>query len=328
MMAFVSNAFGGMQGYALLGLIFAAFFLTFEAILLSFARSAATRKDLRRRLSKADAAAEPHAALVKIRRRRSLSASGEYTMRLVWLNRLVVQSGVAWGATGVPLLIVLLAIGLFALLLVLGAHVLIALLFAVAWGLGIPVLLLSVLAGRRRRKFEMQLPDAIDILVRSLRVGHPVAAAIRLVRRELSDPIGAEFGIVADELTYGLDLETAMNNLGHRVGQPDLALLVVAISIQSKSGGNLAEILGSLAKVIRDRLRMRLKVKALSAEGRFSALVLSILPFALFAVLWVIAPTFYGGVWDVFFVKPLLVGASLWMFVGDLVMYRMVKFEI
>jgi tight adherence protein B len=328
MIAFMSNVFGGMQGYALLGLIFAAFFLTFEAILLSFARSAATRKDLRRRLSNADAASEPHAALVKIRRRRSLSASGEYTMRLVWLNRLVVQSGVAWGATGVPLLIVLLAIGLFALLLVLGAHVLLALLFAVAWGLGIPVLLLSVLAGRRRRKFEMQLPDAIDILVRSLRVGHPVAAAIRLVRRELSDPIGAEFGIVADELTYGLDLETAMTNLSHRVGQPDLALVVVAISIQSKSGGNLAEILGSLSKVVRDRLRMRLKVKALSAEGRFSALVLSILPFALFAVLWVIAPTFYGGVWDVLFVKPLLVGASLWMFVGDLVMYRMVKFEI
>jgi tight adherence protein B len=328
MMGSLSSALGGMQPYVLLALLFAAFFLAFEAIFLSFARSSATRKDLKRRLSKADDLSEPHAALVKIRRRRSLSATGDYTMRMVWLNRLVVQSGLAWGATGVPLLIVLLGIGLFALLLLLGANTIGALLFAAAWGLGIPVLLLTVLAGRRRRKFEAQLPDAIDILVRSLKVGHPVGAAVKLVRREQSDPIGTEFGIVADEMTYGLDLETAMTNLSNRVGQQDLTLLVVAISIQSRSGGNLAEILGSLSKVIRDRQRMRLKAKALSAEGRFSALVLSILPFALFGLLSVIAPSFYGAVWDVWFVKPLLVGASLWMFIGDLVMYRMVKFDI
>jgi len=329
MMGSLNTAFGGLEPYVLLALLFAAFFLTFEAILLSFGRTLAARKDLRRRLATVDAASSgPHAALVKVRRRRSLSATGEYTMRMVWLNRLVVQSGVAWGTSGVPLLIVLMAIGLFGLLLILGANAILALLFAAAWGMGIPVLLLSVLASRRRRKFEAQLPDAIDILVRSLRVGHPVTAAIRLVRRELSDPIGTEFGIVADELTYGLDLEAAMTNLSNRVGQQDLALLVVAISIQSRSGGNLAEILGNLSKVIRDRQRMRLKVKALSAEGRFSALVLSILPGALFALLWVIAPSFYGAVWNVAFVKPVLVVACLWMFIGDLVMYRMVKFEI
>jgi tight adherence protein B len=328
MMGSLNSALGGMQPYVLLALLFAAFFLTFEAIFLSFARSTATRRDLKRRLAKADSATEPHAELVKIRRRRSLSATGEYTMRMVWLNRLVVQSGVAWGVTGVPLLIVLLGIGLFVFLLMLGANAVLALLFAAAWGLGIPVLLLTVLASRRRRKFEAQLPDAVDILVRSLRVGHPVTAAIRLVGRELPDPVGAEFRVVADELTYGLDLETAMTNLSTRVGQQDLALLVVAVSIQSRSGGNLAEILGNLSKVIRDRQRMRLKAKALSAEGRFSALVLSILPFALFGVLWVIAPSFYGAVWDVAFVKPLLIGASLWMLIGDLVMYRMVKFDI
>src|SRR5262245_7571803 len=170
MTAFLNDALSGMQGYALLGLLFATFFLTFEAILLSFSRSSATRKDLKRRLSNADGASEPHAALVKVRHRRSLSATGEYTMRLVWLNRLVVQSGVAWGTTGVPFFIVLLAVGLFALLLMLGANALLALLFAIAWGLGLPVILLTVLANRRRRKFEAQLPEAIDILVRSLSI--------------------------------------------------------------------------------------------------------------------------------------------------------------
>jgi len=323
-----SGGFGGMQGYALLVLMFAAFFLTFEAIFLAFARRTGTRGDAKRRLSKPDGSTQPHATLVKIRRRRSLSAHGEYTMPMVWLNRLIVQSGVTWGVAGFPLLLVGLTIGMFAGILLLAGNPVLALICAVLGGIGAPLVFLTALANRRRRKFEAQLPDAIDILVRSLKVGHPVGTAIRLVARELPDPTGTEFGMVGDELTYGLDLETAMNNLNTRVGQQDLALVVVAIGIQSKSGGNLAEILGGISKVIRDRLRMRLKVKALSAEGRFSALVLSILPFCLFSLLWVIAPHFYGDVWHYAHVKPILLAATVWMMIGDLIMYRMVKFEI
>ena len=154
------------------------------------------------------------------------------------------------------------------------------------------------LRGRRLRKFEQHLPEAIDTLVRSLRAGHPVQAAIRMVVRELPDPIGTEFAIVADELTYGLDLETAMKNLHRRVGQQDLGLLVAAIGLQGKTGGNLAEMLGNLSGVISDRLRMRLKVKALSAEARFSALSSASCPIALFCLLWVIAPIYYGDIWE------------------------------
>jgi tight adherence protein B len=149
-----------------------------------------------------------------------------------------------------------------------------------------------------------------------------------MIVRELPDPMGTEFSIVADELTYGLDLETAMSNVTKRVGQQDLALLVIAVGIQARSGGNLAELLAGISKVIRDRLRMRLKVKALSAEGRFSALLLSILPFGLFGVLALIAPQFYGEIWGVPLVKPALIAATGWMIIGDLIMYRMVKFEI
>jgi tight adherence protein B len=324
----LSEGIGGMQGYAVFVVLFAAFFLTFEAIFLSFARRSAMRGDLKRRLSRQEKTAEPHAALVKIRRMRGLSARGEYTMPMIWLNRLVVQSGVTWGVAGVPLLITGLSVAAFALLLLLGFHPILALLVAPACGGGLPVLLLLVLRSRRRHKFEAQLPDALDTLVRGLKAGHPVSAAIKLVVRELHGPVGAEFAIVADELTYGLDLETAMNNVSTRVGQQDLALVVVAIGIQAKSGGNLAEILSGLSKVIRDRLRMRLKVKALSAEGRFSALLLSILPFALFGLLYVIAPHFYGDVMQYTLVKPVLLGATLWMLIGDMFMYRMVKFEI
>jgi tight adherence protein B len=322
------DAFSGVQGYALATLMFVALFLIFEAILLSFARRTATRGDLKRRLSKSDGSAPPHVALVKMRQKRSLSASGEYTMPMIWLNRLVVQSGVTWGVAGLPLLLVGLSVGIGASILLLGGNAVVAFICAMLGGIGMPLLYLTAVGNRRRRKFEAQLPDAIDILVRSLKVGHPVATAIRSVARELPDPTGTEFGIVADELTYGLDLETAMSNLSARVGQQDLALVVVAVGIQAKSGGNLAEILGGISKVIRDRLRMRLKVKALSAEGRFSALVLSILPFGLFGLLWLIAPHFYGEVWHFAHVKPALVAATMWMIIGDLIMYRMVKFEI
>ena len=98
-------------------------------------------------------------------------------------------------------------------------------------------------ARRRQKKFGAQFPDAIDIIVRSLRAGHPVPIAIDMVAREMTDPIGTEFGIVADEITYGADLETAMRNLYFRVGQDDLPLFVTAVAIQGSTGGNLGEIL-------------------------------------------------------------------------------------
>ncbi len=129
-------------------------------------------------------------------------------------------------------------------------------------------------------------------------------------------------------MTYGLDLETAMVNLSARVGQPDLALIVLAVSVQSKTGGNLAEILGNLARVVRERLKLRRRAHALSAEGRFSAILLSVLPIALFGVLRLIAPNYYGDIWGNPFVKPVLAGAVTWMLIGDYVMYRMVRIRI
>ena len=101
--------------------------------------------------------------------------------------------------------------------------------------------------GRRQKKFGAQFPDALDIIVRSLRAGHPVPIAITMVAREMADPIGTEFGIVADEITYGADLETGMRNLYFRIGQDDLPLFVTAVAIQSSTGGNLGEILENLS---------------------------------------------------------------------------------
>jgi tight adherence protein B len=150
-----------------------------------------------------------------------------------------------------------------------------------------------MMRGRRHKKFGAQFPDGIDIIVRSLRAGHPVPVAVQMVGREMPDPIGSEFGMVSDEITYGADLETAMRNLYFRVGQDDLPLFVTAVAIQGSTGGNLSEILGNLSAVIRQRFKMRRKIKALAAEGRFSAFILSGLPIAMFLVLQLMAPDFY-----------------------------------
>ena len=138
----------------------------------------------------------------------------------------------------------------------------------------LPLLILKIMRSRRQKAFGAQFPDALDIIVRSLRSGHPVPVAISMVAREMPDPIGSEFGIVADEITYGADLETGMRNLYFRIGQEDLPLFVTAVAIQSSTGGNLSEILQNLSAVIRQRFKMRRKIRALAAEGRASALIL------------------------------------------------------
>ena len=199
---------------------------------------------------------------------------------------------------------------------------------AAASGILLPLLALLYLRRKRRNKFAALLPDAVDVLVRSLRAGHPLPIAISMVGREMSDPIGTEFGMTADEMTYGLDLETAMNNMNSRVGQDDLALLTVAVSIQAKTGGNLAEILSNLSKVLRARFKMRRRIKAVSAEGRISAIGLSILPFLVFGILSAVAPDFYGDVWHEPITQKILAFAVGLMSVGNIIMFRMVNFRI
>jgi len=149
-----------------------------------------------------------------------------------------------------------------------------------------------------------------------------------MVSREMPDPIGTEFGLAVDEITYGADLEAAMRNLYFRVGQADLPLFVTAVAIQGSTGGNLGEILSNLSNVIRLRFKMRRKVKALASEGRMSALILSSLPIGLFVIMQVTSPDFYASVWSYDLTKIGLAGAATWMMVGNLIMYRMVSFKI
>lgn len=202
-----------------------------------------------------------------------------------------------------------------------------SLLIAAVLGLVVPVFWLRLRASRRLRKMGEQLPDAIDMIVRSLRAGHPIATAISLVAREMPDPIGTEFGLVFDEMTYGLDLKAALENLGNRVPVQDLHYLVVAVRVQYGTGGNLAEVLAGLSKVVRDRIRMKARIRALSAEGRMSASILSALPFVLAGLIFLLNPDYYlNAMADPAFV-PLIGWGGFGILMGIAAMHRIVNFR-
>jgi tight adherence protein B len=238
------------------------------------------------------------------------------------------QSGLTLGINKLLIVVAGATIGSFVFGMVVRGSLTEALVIALVLGIALPYLVLRMLRSRRQKKFAAQFPDALDMIVRSLRAGHPTPIALTMVAREMPDPVGSEFGIVVDEITYGADLETALRNLNVRVGQDDLPLFVTAVAIQGSTGGNLGEILANLSAVIRLRFKMRRKIRALAAEGRASALILSSLPFAIFIIMQIVAPNFYASVWDIPLTKQALFVAGAWMAMGNFIMYRLVNFKI
>jgi tight adherence protein B len=170
--------------------------------------------------------------------------------------------------------------------------------FAVGLGFFLPLVVLQFKASRTRRKMQEQFPVALDVFVRGLRAGHPIAAALDLLTVEMPDPIGSEFGLVVDEVTYGAELRDALQAMADRWDMDDIRMFVVSLSVQSETGGNLAEILESLSKVIRERASMMMKVRALSSEGRMTAWVLTALPVLAFSLLFLLIPSFYLDIAD------------------------------
>ncbi len=302
--------------------------LAAEAIYLTCYSAASYRSRINRRLLLSKENVSRENVLIELRRERGLTGGGDYRLGLVAFNRLILQSGLTVGIGRFATIFGIVAVGAFAFIMIFRGSLVEAALIALSCITVLPYFVLRVLRSRRQRKFAAQFPDALDIIVRSLRAGHPVPIAIAMVGREMPDPIGSEFGIVSDEVTYGADLETAMRNLYSRIGSDDLPLFVTAVAIQGATGGNLGEILENLSGVIRLRFKMRRKIRALAAEGRASAMILSALPIGMFLVIQFIAPDFYGSVWGQHLTKVLLLGAGGWMSIGNLIMFKMVNFKI
>jgi len=295
---------------------------------LLFSKSKNGKTRINRRMKVSDDEVSQRDILIKLRKERGMDEAGGLRLPMASLNRLIVQSGIKTGLGKffLYLLIYLLIITTFILF---GTKSLLATILSLPiTGIFFPIMWLKRKRNKKLLKFGEQLPEAIDLVTRSLKAGHPVPVALNMVAREMPDPIGTEFGMVVDEVTYGSDLVTGLLSLYDRVGHPDLPLLVSAVSIQSTTGGNLREILESLSVVIRDRLKMKAKVRAISSEGRMSALFLSALPFALFLVLLFLMPGYYGGIWDQNLTYYLVGGLFFWLTCGNLLIMKMISFKV
>ncbi|MEL7345732.1 MAG: type II secretion system F family protein, partial [Pseudomonadota bacterium] len=167
---------------------------------------------------------------------------------------------------------------------------------ALGMGIGAVYVWVNKTAKKRMAMLEEQLPDAVELMVRSLRVGHPFSSALQIVSKEVPDPLGSEMGVISDENAYGRDTGEALKAMAERMDMQDLRFLAVAVTIQQTSGGNLAEILHGLAQVIRARFKLFRRVKAITAEAKWSGMFLSIFPILALVMINVIQPNYYDEV--------------------------------
>ncbi|MBY9067053.1 type II secretion system F family protein [Hyphomonas sp. WL0036] len=287
-----------------------------------------TQRIVNRRLQFKERYATHNEAMVELRKSRGLDRDGNLALSLHWLNQLIVRSGLQfqparWAVMAAGAATVA-GIAAFIYLGGLKAAVPVFLLVLLAG----PVLVIRHIANKRAKKLAVQLPDALQIVCRSLEAGHPVATAVGLVAREMPDPIGTEFGMTADEVSYGMSLTNAVQRMAGRAGDPDVELFAATVRLQEKTGGNLTELLKSNTNTIRERQTMRLKVRAASSEGRVSAMILTAAPFIVMAAIHLLRPEFYGRVINEPLIQYGFAGLFVWMGIGNLVMNRMINFKI
>lgn len=325
--------------YILYGAIFLAALLLIEGIYYLYADNQTGRDAANRRMKMLASGASTREVFESLRRKPRDKANffGPFSKLPDKLDHLIEQSGYNISISRVFFFMGVLAVMIFIGIVIatrggviLGSIAGMGAAMAVSIGAGIatPIMYLSYLKSKRLRTFAEQLPNALDIMVRSLQAGHPVSAAMTMVTKEMPDPIGTEFGIAVDEMTYGLEMREALANIGDRLDVEDFQYVVVSINIQHETGGNLAEVLNGLSSVIRARFRMFKKVRALSAEGRLSAKILAVLPILFGGLVFSTKPGFYLAVADDPLFMPMLGIAVFLELLGIYIMYKLVNFRV
>jgi tight adherence protein B len=213
-------------------------------------------------------------------------------------------------------------------LLIKGAPILLSVLLGVFFGVGAPHLVIGRMIKKRINKFNVNFPDAIELMVRGLRSGLPITETLGIVGSEIQGPVGVEFRMVTDKMKIGRTMEAALQDTADRLGTPEFQFFVITLAIQRETGGNLAETLSNLADVLRKRAQMKLKIRAMSSESKASAYIIGALPFVVFGLVYMINPRYMGG----FFTDERLIvagiGGMIWMSIGAMIMAKMINFEI
>ena len=280
--------------------IFVGVFMMVEgAYLVIYGKTLKREKKINRRLALLQDGKDTEEVLSILRQEREGAEKNERIPVLGPLVEMARHAAITISLTQIAISLVGLMVLSFVLLTFFtGAVVQIRIVVALITGYAAFYIWLRGKAKKRISLFEEQLPDALDLMVRSLRVGHPMNASIGIVAQEMIDPLGTEFGLIADETTYGMSINDALERLAERVPVPDLRFVAIAINIQSTSGGNLAEILAGLSTVIRARFKLFRKVRAITAEARWSGWFLSIFPVIALLMVQVVQPDYYDRVSD------------------------------
>ncbi|OWW19097.1 type II secretion system F family protein [Noviherbaspirillum denitrificans] len=313
--------------------VFIAVILLFEGLFVTWnsTRGPAARRVTRRLQAMAT---ESHGqAPVSIRKQRVMSSHPALQRALqslplaVRLDRLLQQAGATYDLGSFLIVSALCAAGAAIAVLLLPVPPFLAL-FAAAFAAILPLGWVTKMKKARLARIEEQLPDALDLLSRALRAGHALPSGIDMVAREMSDPIAGEFRIVFDEVSFGVSMQDALTALASRVPSNDIGYFVVAVLIQRETGGNLTELLGNIAQIVRNRLKLYGQVRALSAEGRLSAWILSLLPFAITGMLMVINPRLMQVLWTEPAGLKMLAGMGVLMVFGIVWMRKIIRIRV
>jgi tight adherence protein B len=247
--------------------------------------------------------------------------------RLSTLDGLLIKSGLPINAT--LFLVASAAFGLIGFLLV--YNFLPQAIAAVGVGLlclALPYLLLKLAEKRYYQKFNEQLPEALDLLARAMRSGHALTSGLEMIAKELPDPIKSEFSATVDEINLGLTLKEALDNLCERVPVVDLRYFAIAVLVQKETGGNVAEILDNISRLIRERVQFQRQVKALTAEGRLSAIILIGLPIFMFVYIYLVNYEYIKLLWTEEIGRYMLFGALVMQVIGSYMIKRIVDIEV
>lgn len=237
------------------------------------------------------------------------------------------QAGLSWSRKTYYIACAVAGFVTYALALVFGAGFLPAFGFALAGGLLLPHIHVSLKRKARLKKFSAEFPNAVDVIVRGLKAGLPLADCLRIIASESQEPVKSEFVTMVQDQTLGMPIDVAVQRLRDRVPLSEASFFAIVISIQSRTGGSLSEALGNLSKVLRERKKMHGKIKAMSSEAKSSAWIIGALPFLVAGAVYVTSPEYMSLLFDTLTGKFVLTGCGLWMGTGILVMRKMINFD-
>jgi tight adherence protein B len=199
--------------------------------------------------------------------------------------------------------------------------------FGLATGLLVPHLYVGTRRGRRLKAFSLEFPNALDVIVRGVRSGLPLVDCIKIVAAEAQDPVKAEFKAIAEDQAVGMPLQEAIERLPDRVPLPEASFFAIVIAMQTQTGGSLAEALANLSTVLRERKKMKAKVKAISSEAKASAWIIGLLPVLVAGMIFLTSPKYISLLFTTGTGKIVLLGCAVWMMIGTLVMRKMINFD-